>query len=152
LDTLQFNTPIAALMELTNAIGDSGIEPETANEEEIFAVREAITSLVLMLAPFAPHVAEDLYSEITGNEDGFLAAAAGFPEYSEDLAKADEIEVAVQVNGKLRSRIFAPPEASNDVLQGLALDDAKIQELISGKELVKVVVVPGRLVNIVIRG
>ena len=94
-------------MELSNAIGDVGVEPEAAGNDMRFAVREALKSLVLMLTPFAPHTAEELYSvELTGNENGILASGARFPEFSEELAKADEIEIPVQVNGKLRSRIY----------------------------------------------
>ena len=100
-DTLQFNTPVAALMELSNAISDIGVEPEIANGDEMFAVREALTALTLMLTPFAPHTAEELFSVLIGNDNGILANGARFPEYNEELAKADEIEIPVQVNGKL---------------------------------------------------
>ncbi len=148
LESLQFNTPVAALMELANAIGDIDVEEPGAGH----AAREALTSLVLMLTPFAPHIAEELHGVLTQDDDGMLASGARFPEYSEELAKADEIEIPVQVNGKLRTRIFAPPEASNEALEGMALGDEKIAELVAGKHVVKVVVVPGRLVNIVIRG
>ncbi len=151
LDTLQLNTPVAALMELANAIGD--VPVESVNEPGVpAAVKEALMTLIVMLTPFAPHVAEELYSVISGSEEGMLATGIGFPEFSEDLAKADEIEIAVQVNGKLRSRIFAAPEASYQSLETLAMVDDKIRELVSGKDVVKVVVVPGRLVNIVLRG
>jgi leucyl-tRNA synthetase len=149
--SLQFNTPVAALMELLNAIYDFKVEPETASETDIFAIREAIESLVLMLAPFAPHTAEELYSQLVGNENGILANGARFPAYREDLAKADEIEIPVQINGKLRSRVIAPAEASNKDLEKLALADAKIVEQISGKQIIKVIVVPKRLVNIVVK-
>ncbi|HKP68159.1 MAG TPA: leucine--tRNA ligase [Pyrinomonadaceae bacterium] len=152
IETLQFNTPVAALMELANAIGDVGFEPNDAGEDVRFAVREALSSLVIMLAPFCPHVAEELYESITGDERGIVAGGVRFPEFSEELAKADAIEIPVQLNGKLRSRIFAPPDASNDVLEKMAFADEKIAELVDGKDVVKVVVVPGRLVNIVIRG
>jgi leucyl-tRNA synthetase len=152
LNTLQFNTPVAALMELSNAIGDFGVEPDAVTGDELYAVREALTSLVLMLTPFAPHIAEELYSQLTGSSAGVIGGGARFPEYNEELAKADEIEIAVQVNGKLRSRIFAAPDASNDALQALATADEKINELISGKDVIKVIVVPGRLVNIVVKG
>ena len=80
-----------------------------------------------------------------------LANGARFPEYSEELAKADEIEIAVQVNGKLRSRLLAAPEASNIELEELAKSDPKVLEHLDGKQIVKVIVVPGRLVNVVIR-
>jgi leucyl-tRNA synthetase len=104
-----------------------------------------------MLAPFAPHVAEEVYSVVIGNDDGMLRNNARFPKYQEELARADEIEIAVQVNGKLRSRIFAAPHASNSELEAMALADAKVQEHINGKQIAKVIVVPQRLVNIVVR-
>ncbi|MBP7375036.1 MAG: leucine--tRNA ligase [Pyrinomonadaceae bacterium] len=150
-DTLQFNTPVAALMEMCNAIYDVGVEPENADGSEIRAVREAVTALTLMLTPFAPHTAEELYSVIIGNDNGMLANGAMFPEYSEELAKADEIEIPVQINGKLRSRIMAAPDTPNDELETLALADEKTREYTDGKTIVKVIVVPKRLVNIVIR-
>ncbi|MGI8883840.1 MAG: leucine--tRNA ligase [Pyrinomonadaceae bacterium] len=150
-ESLQFNTPVAALMELSNAIHDFKVEPETASESDVFVLREAVTSLILMLAPFAPHTAEELYAQIVGNEDGMLANGARFPEYREELAKADELEIPVQVNGKLRSRILAAPDAANDELEKMALADAKIQEFIGGRQIVKVIVVPKRLVNIVVK-
>jgi leucyl-tRNA synthetase len=151
LETLQFNTPVAALMELANAIGDFQVEPDAASEQERDAVAEALTALVLMLTPFAPHVAEELYANLTGSEAGILASGARFPAFSEELAKADEIEIPVQVNGKLRSRILAPPDAANDELQTMAFGDEKIAELVAGKDVIKVIVVPGRLVNIVVK-
>jgi leucyl-tRNA synthetase len=152
LETLQFNTPVAALMELANAIGDFNVEPADASSNERTAVKEALTALVVMLTPFAPHTGEELYSALTGTGEGVLAQDVRFPAFSEELAKEDEVEIPVQVNGKLRSRISAPPDASNDVLQTMALADEKIVEFISEKEIAKIVVVPGRLVNIVIRG
>ena len=150
-ESLQFNTPVAALMELSNAIGDLGVEPENASRDDIFAVREALTSLILMLTPFAPHTAEELFAVVIGNDDGLLANGALFPEFSEELAKADEIEIPVQINGKLRSRIMASPETANDELEKMALADEKVREYTDGKEIVKVVVVPKRLVNIVVK-
>ncbi len=151
-EVLQFNTPVAALMELSNAVGDIGVDPTNATESDLFAVREALTSLVLMLTPFAPHTAEELYAVIIDNEDGIVANGACFPEYSEDLAKADEIEIPVQINGKLRSRILAAPETSDDELQRMAFADEKTREFTDGKEVVKVIVVPNRLINIVVKG
>ncbi|MDQ3800192.1 MAG: leucine--tRNA ligase [Acidobacteriota bacterium] len=150
-ESLQFNTPVAALMELSNAIHDFKIEPETAGEADVYALREAVESLILMLAPYAPHAAEELYANLVGNENGILANGARFPEYRAELAKADEIEIPVQVNGKLRSRVLASPDASNDELQAMALADAKIIEHVAGKQIVKIVVVPKRLVNIVVK-
>ncbi|HEX2641215.1 MAG TPA: class I tRNA ligase family protein, partial [Pyrinomonadaceae bacterium] len=150
-EALQFNTPVAALMELTNAIYESKLEPETANRREKLVVREAITAVTLMLAPFSPHTSEELFSVLIGNENGLLANGARFPEYSEELAQADEIEIAVQVNGKLRSRVLAAPEASNEELEAAAKSDPKVLEHLDGKQIVKVIVVPGRLVNVVVK-
>ena len=138
-------------MELSNAIGDLEVEPKNANADEIFAVREALTSLVLMLTPFTPHTAEELFSVLIGNENGIVANGQRFPEYNEELAKADEIEIPVQVNGKLRSRLMASPEASNEELEKMAFADEKVREYTDGKEIAKVIVVPKRLVNIVVR-
>jgi leucyl-tRNA synthetase len=107
--------------------------------------------LILMLAPFAPHTAEELYAQIAGNDRGILANGARFPEYREELARADEIEIPVQINGKLRSRVLASPEASNEDLEKMALADAKVIENTDGKQIVKIIVVPKRLVNIVVK-
>ena len=151
-DSLQFNTPVAALMELCNAIYDFKAEPETAGTEEIFAIREAVESLLIMLAPFAPHAAEEIFSQLAGSENGMLRGGVKFPVADEALAKADEIEIPVQVNGKLRSRVIASPETPNAELEAMALADQKIKELVAGKEIVKVIVVPKRLVSIVVKG
>ncbi|MGD9628700.1 MAG: leucine--tRNA ligase [Pyrinomonadaceae bacterium] len=151
LETLQFNTPVAALMELINALYDSRIEPDAASPEEAYAVFEAVRALVTMLAPFSPHIAEELCAVVTGNEDGMIASAARFPEYRPDLVASDEVEIAVQVNGKLRSRVFAAPDASNKYIEDLALADAKVIEFTEGKEVAKIIVVPGRLINVVVR-
>jgi leucyl-tRNA synthetase len=152
LESLQFNTPVAALMELSNALYDFRVEPETATESDVYAIREAVESLVLMLVPFAPHIAEELYSQIIGNNEGILANEARYPEFRDELAKEDEIEIPVQINGKLRSRVLASPDAPNSELETLALADEKVREYTDGKEIIKVVVVPKRLVNIVIKG
>jgi leucyl-tRNA synthetase len=150
-ETLQFNTPVAALMELSNLVGDFGIEPENASEDDRYAVREALTALTLMLTPFAPHTAEELFAVLIGNANGIIANGARFPEFNEEIAKADEIEIPVQVNGKLRSRVIAAPETANDELELMARSDPKIREHLNGKEIVKIIVVAGRLVNIVVR-
>ncbi len=150
-ETLQFNTPVAALMELSNSIHDFKVEPETASESDVYAIREAVESLILMLTPFAPHTAEELYSKLVGNQNGILANGGSYPEYNADLAKADEIEIPIQINGKLRSKLVVSPEATNAELETLALADEKTKEWTDGKEIIKVVVVPKRLVNIVIK-
>jgi leucyl-tRNA synthetase len=150
-ENLQLNTPVAALMELCNAMYDFRIEPGEATEAELYAVREATESLILMLAPFAPHFAEEMWEALKGASQGILKSGARFPVYSEDLARADEIEIPVQVNGKLRARVLAAPDTPQEDLKALALADAKIREYTAGKQIVKVIVVPNRLVNIVLK-
>jgi leucyl-tRNA synthetase len=147
----QFNTPVAALMELSNALGDFKVEPKAASETDLFAIDEAIKSLILMLAPYAPHVAEELWEILTGSAAGILQSGRNFPVADETLAKADEIEIPIQINGKLRSRVTVLPETSRQDLEALALADAKIRELTSGKQIVKIIVVPNRLVNVVVK-
>ena len=148
-ETGQFNTPVASLMELSNAMHDVKVEPSEAGADVVFAVREAIESLVLMLAPYAPHTAEELYEAIHGVNAGMLANDARFPIADPDVAKEDKIEIAVQVNGKLRARVHASADSENSVLEELALADSKVQEFTEGKQIVKVIVVPNRLVNVV---
>ncbi len=151
LETLVLNTPVAALMELSNAIGDLEADPASASQGEAFAVREALESLALMLVPFAPHAAEEIYSAIVGNDRGIIANGASFPAYNADLARSDEIEIPVQVNGKLRAKLMVSSDASDDDLRLAATSNEKVLELTDGREIVKIVVVPKRLVSIVVK-
>jgi leucyl-tRNA synthetase len=150
-ENLQLNTPVAALMELCNSMYDFKVEPDAAKEGDLFAIREAIESLILMLAPYAPHFAEEIWEAVAGTSAGILKSGAQFPEVREELAKADEIEIPVQINGKLRARVMAATETSKEDLQAMALADAKVQEYTSGREIAKIIVVPNRLVNIVVK-
>jgi leucyl-tRNA synthetase len=150
-ESYQFNTPVAALMELSNALGDYKVSPASANDADKFAVREGIESLILMLAPYAPHFAEEMWENLTGAQQGILKSGAAFPVADESLAKADEIEIPIQVNGKLRSRVMATPETSKEDLETMALANEKVKEYTDGKQIVKIVVVPNRLVNIVVK-
>jgi len=149
-EVLHFNTSVAALMELSNALGDFNVEPSAASTSDVYAVREALESLILMLAPYTPHFAEEVW-EALGHTGGLLAGGARWPILIEELARKDEIEIPVQVNGKLRGRVIASPEASQEVLQEMALADPRVQSFTNGHQIVKVIVVPKRLVNIVVR-
>jgi leucyl-tRNA synthetase len=139
-----FNTAIAALMELINEI--SSFSPDS--NEDRAAMATAIRNMLLMLAPFAPHICEDLWETIGGKPSIF---AQPWPDWDEALAKDEKVELVVQVNGKLRAKISVPAGLNDDKAKELALGDFKIVELLQGKELVKVVVVKGKLVNIVIK-
>jgi leucyl-tRNA synthetase len=148
-EELHLNTIVAALMELFNELGDLNADPASASETEVFAVREAVEALVLMLAPFAPHAAEELWEQL-GHAGGLLTSGR-WPQADPELARREELEIPIQVNGKLRSRILASPEVTEDELRTAALNDEKIRALIQGHEVVKVIIVPQRLVNIVVK-
>jgi leucyl-tRNA synthetase len=146
---LHLNTIVAALMELFNELSDFNSDPGTAPEGDVFAVREALESLVLMLAPFSPHIAEEMWEKL-GHAGGLLLSAR-WPQADRELAAREELEIPIQVNGKLRSRLSALPEVTEAELRTAALNDEKIRSLIEGHEVVKVIVVPQRLVNVVVR-
>jgi leucyl-tRNA synthetase len=150
-ERIQLNTPVAALMELSNALGDIKVEPAEASAEILFAVNEAVRALIIMLAPFAPHAAEEMWATLTSSDAGMLKSGARFPEYREDLAKKDEIEIPIQINGKLRSKVLTAPDTPQSELESMARADEKVREHTDGKQIVKVIVVPNRLVNIVVK-
>jgi leucyl-tRNA synthetase len=149
-ESLRYNTAVAALMELSNALGDFGEAPESASASDLFAVRETLEALVLMLAPFCPHIAEEMW-EGFGHEGGILPSGARWPRYDEALARKEELEIAVQVNGKLRGRVSVSADATEDETRAAALSDERVRAWTEGKQIVKTVVVPGRLVNVVVR-
>jgi leucyl-tRNA synthetase len=145
-DRYHFNTAISAVMEMVNflyLVEDSAWgSPETAP-----ALREAVEILLLMLSPFAPHVSEELWERI-GNEG--MVCTQTWPEADEEMARAEEILVVVQINGKLRSRITADADASEEEIRSMALADPRVKEYMEGKTLKKLVVVPKKLVSIVV--
>jgi leucyl-tRNA synthetase len=150
LEEMHFNTAIAALMELLNELVGASLSPEAAPTADKFAAREALESLVLMLAPFAPHAAEEMWEGL-GHAGGILRSGARFPVADAELAKKETLEIPVQINGKLRGRISASPDTSEAELRTAALADEKVRGFMEGRELVKVIVVPRRLVNIVVK-
>ncbi len=137
-----FNTSIAALMGLMNELTDA--------EKQISApvMTGVLEKLTLMLEPFAPYLAEELWEEQGRTGPVFKQS---WPAYDPELAKEDGAEVVIQVNGKLRGRVFVAFGTSRDALEKLALDDQKVKALLDGKQVVKVIVVPDKLVNIVVK-
>jgi leucyl-tRNA synthetase len=144
------NTSVAALMELFNELSDFNAEPGKASESDVFAVREALEALVIMLTPFAPHVAEEMWEGL-GHAEGLLGGSRRWPVADPELARREELEIPIQVNGKLRSRLVVAPGISEDELRELALKDERVRALTNGRQVVKVIVVPERLVNVVIK-
>jgi leucyl-tRNA synthetase len=161
----QLNTAIAAMMELVNELyafsektptgppgrrveEDAEHAGETERTETVCVVREAIEALVLMLSPFAPHMAEELWERL-GFEAGLATAA--WPAFDAEVARAEAIVVPVQVNGKVRSRLTVAAEASEAELERMALADPAVQSYTNGKTVKRVVVARGRLVSVVVQ-
>jgi leucyl-tRNA synthetase len=140
-----FNTSVALIMELVNEL--QAQEPLDADVSPVI-LKRALAILVLMLAPMTPHIAEELWGML-GNK-GTLAREK-WPAYREDLTRAEQVEVIIQINGRLRGKILADDGLSGDETLDRALNDPRIALLISGKQIVKTVVVPRKLVNIVLK-
>jgi leucyl-tRNA synthetase len=137
-----FNTAISAVMELLNEV-----TPEKRGSADAGSVRFALTTAASLLFPFAPHVTSDAYERLTGRRVWEEPWPAAEPQYLE----ADTFELVVQVNGKVRDRVEAPASASKDDLLSLARAQPNVQAHIDGKQVVKEIVVPGKLVNVVVR-
>jgi leucyl-tRNA synthetase len=136
LDGMRFNTAIASMMEFTNYLTRLEVRP-----------RAALESFVLLLSPFAPHLAEELW---TAFGHAKTLAYEPWPAYDENLIREDTLEVPVQINGKVRSKVNVTSDIGEDALRTTALSDERIRALIAGKQVRKVIVVPGKLVNIVV--
>jgi leucyl-tRNA synthetase len=145
----KFNTAVATLMEWFNHLEDywRGVNQQPCCADAMAVVSEAVECFILALSPFAPHIADELW-EAYGFE-GFTLQQP-FPQYDESLARADEFEMVVQVNGKLRDRIVVPADISREAMERLALESPRVQAHLQGKSPRKVIVVPGKLVNIVV--
>jgi leucyl-tRNA synthetase len=137
-----FNTCIASIMELVNILyaEEANISPA--------AMPEILEKLALMLAPFAPYLSQEIWEEL--GKDGPVFRQP-WPQFDAELAKEDLAEIVVQVNGKLRSRIHVPFGTSKEELEALALADEKVQPYLAGKQVVKVIAVPDRLVNVAVK-
>jgi leucyl-tRNA synthetase len=142
-----FNTCIAAIMELVNEIYSSE-EAIAAGQVPQSLITEVQRNIALLLAPMAPYIAHELW-EMTGETSNLLKAP--WPKYDAALAAEDEIEIPVQINGKLRALVVVAAGASEDQIKQAALADEKVKAAIAGKQIVKVIVVPQKLVNIVVR-
>ena len=144
-----FNTAIAAIMELVNATGDylrkNSAEDRAANAELVAFDKEIAEVIVKLLAPMAPHWAEELWQDVLGNETSVHKEA--WPEFDPNAAKASEVELAVQVNGKVKAKITVAADAAEDAIRETALE--AIADATAGKDIKKVIVIPGRLVNVV---
>jgi leucyl-tRNA synthetase len=143
IENFKFNTMVAALMEFTNALYKARDAGLTATP----AWAEAIETLLLLIAPVAPHIAEELWAR-TGR--GFSIHQQRWPVADVELAAEDEIEVVLQVNGKVRDKLTVPVDTGEEQLRALAMASERVQGYIGGKAIRKVIVVPGKLVNVVV--
>jgi leucyl-tRNA synthetase len=135
IESFGFNTAISAMMIFVNHLMKLAVVP-----------KDAVETLVLILAPFAPHIAEELWQRL-GNAESL--AYESWPEYDPELIKEREIELAVQVNGKIKERIVVAADASEEQIKQQALSGEKVMAAIAGREPRKVIVIKSRLVNIV---
>ncbi len=144
IERWHFNTAISALMELVNAMTE--VSEDDLEGELAIAYSEAAESLVLLLAPFAPHLAEELWSRLDRHGSVHLAP---WPRWDEAAAHEEAVTVVVQVNGRLRERLTVPAGTKEEELRELALGSERVQTHLTGKDIQQVIVVPDRLVNIV---
>jgi len=140
-----FNTAIAAVMELMNAIGKF----EDRSEQSRAILQEVFESIVLMLSPIVPHFTHELWQVLRPGKGPVVDQA--WPVVDEAALTRDEIELVVQVNGKLRGRVSVPADADRNEVEATAMADENVKRFVEGKAIVKVIVVPGKLVNIVVK-
>ena len=132
---MSFNTAISRMMEFVNFFTKQKTRPQSAME-----------SFVLLLSPYAPHIAEELWAALGHTE---TLAYEPWPKFDAALARKSTVEIPIQVMGKVRAKIEVDADLSKDQLEEAAMADPKVQELLEGKKLIKTIVVPGRLVNLV---
>ena len=139
IEGMKFNTAIAAMMSLVNEYGQNG------------CTKGDMKALITMLSPFAPHIAEELWEMLGYNAQLGFVCQQPWPEYDESKTVASVINLVVQVNGKVRANIQVPADADNDAIVAAAQADEKVQKFTQGMNLVKSIVVPGRLVNLIVK-
>jgi leucyl-tRNA synthetase len=137
IENMLFNTAIAKMMEFTNYFLKQDVRPKSAMRQ-----------FVLLLSPFAPHIAEELWQLLGGQT---TLACEPWPTFDESLMKEDTLTIPVQINGKLRAKIDVPADLDAAQTETLAKSDAKVAELLAGTTIVKAIVVPGRMVNFVVK-
>lgn len=141
-----FNTAVSAIMELVNGLYQYREVPETDRDQAVLS--EAVEALLLLLAPFAPHISEELWHGIGRKES---IHRQSWPEYRQDAIAEDEITIVVQINGKIIDRVLIPAGLSAGQMSELVVSQPKVQQVIGDRRVLKVIPVPGKLVNIVVK-
>jgi len=139
-----FNTSVALIMELVNKLHDNEPLDKHVRPE---ILKQVLELLVIMLAPIAPHLSDELW-EMLGHKEGLYCEQ--WPQYSEELAKEEQVEIVIQINGRVRGKISVDADLPEDELAERAVSDPKIGELLRGARVLKRVVVPNKLVNVVV--
>ncbi|MEO0249191.1 MAG: class I tRNA ligase family protein, partial [candidate division WOR-3 bacterium] len=149
IEAFRFNTAVAAMMEWSNEMAAfmSKLQTPPAQRTEVAVLSESAENLILVLAPFAPHIADELWERY--GFEGFTYEQP-YPAYEESVAKAEEITLVVQINGKVRDRLTVPADISEEEMKASALASPRVQAYLDGKQVKRIIVVPGKLVNIVI--
>ena len=137
IESLSFNTAIARMMEFVNFFTKESVRP-----------KQGMESLVLLLSPYAPHMAEELWQSLGHTQ---TLAYQPWPSYDEALTRLSEIEVPLQINGKLRAKLIVPADSNSEQLEQAARNHEKLAEWLDGKQIIKAIVVPGRMVNFVVK-
>jgi leucyl-tRNA synthetase len=145
IERFHFNTAISAIMELVNEIYVSEVK-DRADDSSRRVIREAVETVVILLSPFVPHFAEELW-EALGNRESILKTR--WLDYDPEAVSEDEILIVIQVNGRLRDRMTIPASYGEAEVKAWALKSERIRKLVEGKEIKRVILVPKKLVNIV---
>ena len=146
-EKMQYNTAIARMMEFVNALYQID-EKEFESDDGRMVISEIFDKFIPLLSPFVPHAAEELW-EILGNRE--MLVQGRWPDYLEELSVRDELEIVFQINGKIRSKAQVSSDITQEAMEKMALADDRIREFIADKEIKKIIVVPGKLVNIVVK-
>lgn len=147
VERFNFNTAVSAIMELVNGIYQFCDQVPPVDREP-GVLREAVEKLILLLAPFAPHISEELWARLGYTES---VHRQSWPRYNPDFLVQEKVEVVVQINGKVRSRVLIPAGATDEEMREIALQEPRVQQLLADKTIVRVVTVPGKLVNVVVK-
>ena len=147
-DRFSFNTAISSIMEMVNAIYAYKEKTDSADYHRGL-IAEALENLVVLLSPFVPHIAFEMWEKMGRDED---LAVYPWPAYDESALKVSEVEIVLQINGKIRDKMMISPDLTPEQMKETALKSEKVQELIAGREMVKCIAVPKKLINIVVKG
>jgi leucyl-tRNA synthetase len=151
-----FNTAVAALMEMVNEMygyaqsANDGPGFETPDHHSRAVMSEAIESLILLLAPMTPHIADELWEMLPKPDKKQFTLLESWPSYDPEVAKADEVEIVAQINGKVRDKMTVPADADEETLKSVVMESERIKTELEGKTVRKVIVVKGKLVNVVV--